>query len=116
MSLTDLIDSLFTTTITIKPRSTPVSPVYPDVLDSADESAIVEYIQRFYDCETVRVIEDCPGVSLRIRSDSNHTVQPRLLRHLQYAGFDILTITSHERDGRCRSEVMVSRYPPEAYR
>jgi hypothetical protein len=90
--------------------------VYPDVLDSSDETAVSECIQRYYDCEEVRVDDDCPGLSLIIRSDSHCTVEPRLLRHLQYAGFDILTIMSRERDERVRLEVEVSRYPPGAYR
>ena len=108
-----LLGSLFGTTITTEQSST---HVYPDVLDSSNESAVMECIERFYECETVWVDEDCPGMWLTIRSDSNHSVQPRLLRHLQYAGFDIITVTSRKRDGCFRLEVAVSRYPPEAYR
>jgi hypothetical protein len=107
-----LIRSLFGTA-----RTEQSSPhVYPDVLDSTDENAVAECIERFYDCEEVYVDEDWPGMFLEIRSDSQYSIPPRLLRHLQYADFDIITITSRERDGRVRLEVGASRYPPEAYR
>jgi hypothetical protein len=90
--------------------------VYPDVLDSTDETAVAECIRRFYDCEEVYIDEDGLGMWLTIRSESNHSVHPRLLRHLQCAGFDIITVTSRKRNGCFRLEVEISRYPPEAYR
>ena len=94
----------------------PSMRAYPEALDRTDETPVVECLQREYHCEDVRVDEDCPGLSLIIRSDSQYAVQPRLLRHLQQAGFGITTVTTRQRDGCYRLEVGASRYPPEAYR